>query len=1021
MLTTWALIPFIAFCTNLALCMYTLNLGLRHPVNRIFALLSGSLAWWALLTALYSVVVDPASYNLAVCLSAPVWIFIGPFILHFVLVVLRGRPLLREHPLFALVYLPGVPLLLLRWFTPLIFTVAAERAPWGLQQEPGALLIFYWLYIQLFMIATLGVLVRGVMRAPPGVERRRVLCLAAGTAIPFIGGTITNLILPLLGYHVYWSAVGLTTAGCALYALGIFRFRLLRPTLRGLSGQVLRNMSQPVFLTDQNGIILEANEAAQALAEQSSEGLIGMPVAEFFDHGSETWDELLAQRDAEGQVINIETTWTGLGGERVPVLLSFSTLCGPDGTVEGYLLLGVDYRDLKRAELALRQSEELYRTLFESPVQGIMVAGDTILQVNEKAAAMFRTTVEDLIGRPATDLWPETQADGRSSQEVAAERSVRIDAGEPQTFPWRNRRLDGTLMDCEVSSNRVTVGGQLLYQVAMRDVTEQQRLEQAVEHLHQGLAGVVGEAFFTALAEHLAEWLGVYWVQISEVADAEATQGRAVAVWRSGGPEEVYEFALAGTPCGCAVEQGFTLVPEGAAEVFPAASADHLREHAIQSYVGTPLRDRDGHVVGILCALDQAPLTIPPRLLEPVFALFAERAAAELCRLRAEAQERAHAEQLRDLQKMESVAMLAGGVAHDFNNILVGVLGHAALAREEVPADSPAQRSLEVIEDSAERAVGLTSQLLAYARGGKQNPVPVDLRSLVADLLDMLGAVLPKAVKVQCLLPEGFSSVLADPSQMQQVIMNLCTNAGEAMADGGGTLTVQLGDVAGPAHCPAQGDDGVEHQLLLTVQDTGCGMDPETARRIFEPFFSTKGFGRGLGLAAAQGIVVNHGGCLHCESEPGRGTTFRLYLPAHDAPVKVSEEAAPPAPTPTGSETILVADDELVVREFACDVLRDLGYHVMVAKNGDEALALYRTHRDEIDLVLLDMIMPGRDGLDTLEALRTVDPQVKAVLTSGYAAEQLPLMQNRAHATAFLKKPYRPRTLAAMVRDVLSV
>lgn len=1019
MLTYWILIPFIAFCSNLALVMYALHMGVRHPVNRIFAVVLGALAWWALCSSVYPLVLDVDSYNLAACIGAPAWIFIGPLLLHFVLVVVRDRPLLPDYPLYALVYLPGVPLLLLRWFTPLIFTVDPTPEVWGFQQVPGRLLFLYVGYLQIFQLVTLGILIRAIVRRGPGVVRRRFICVLVGSSIPVIGGTITNLILPLLGITVYWSAVGLTSAGAALFALGIFRYRMLSPTLRSLSGQVFRNMSQPVILADPEGVVLEANAAARALAEYSSQDLIGLQVAEIFSRGQADWDSLLARRDAEGQVVNAEVSWFGSNGEGVPVLVSLTTLRGHDHLVQGYLLLAVDYRELKQAELALRESETLYRTLYEGSVLGVVLIKDTVRQINRQAAAIMGVTPAEVIGCTPERFWAETQPDGRPSAEVGPE-IIRAAARTPQFYLWRCRRADGTLVDCEMSMHAVTVQGERMLQITMRDVTDQRWLEEAVQQLHHATANVVGTALFGAVAEHLALWLGVSWAQVGEIRPEDPDTVHVLAIWRDAELAAPYSYALAGAPCEKVVAAGFQYVASGLAAQYPGNA--NLTDQRIEGYVGLPLEDMAGRVIGVVCVFHEEPLQAPPPLVEAVFKLVAARVSAELLRLRAEMHEREHAEHLRELQRMESVALLAGGVAHDFNNILVGVLGHASLARETIPPENPALRSLAVIEESAERAVGLTTQLLAYARGGKQNPVPLDLRAAVADLLEMLSAVLPKGVKVQCLLPDGLPAVLADPSQMQQVVLNLCTNAGEAMADMGGTLTVRLALMEGAPHCPAPGEEvAALGQLVLTIADTGCGMDVETASHIFEPFFSTKGFGRGLGLAAAQGIVVNHGGCLHCDTQPGRGTTFRLYLPALDAPADTHDRATGGGLVgAAGTETILVADDEFVVREFTSDVLTSLGYHVIPVESGDEALAQYREHAEEIDLVVLDVVMPGRNGLETLGALRELDPAVKVVLTSGYAEDQLPGGQHPTDATPFLKKPYRPGTLAEVVRTALA-
>ena len=1019
MLTPWALIPFIAFVSNLALVMYVLRMGLRTPVNRFFAFLTGCLAWWALLSAVYPMMLDASSYLFLVRIGAPVWIFIGPMVLHFVLIVLRDRPLLPDYPAYWLAYLPGVPLLFLRWFTPLIFTNDPVWDQWGYQQRPGALLLAYWVYVQGFSLVAIALLARGAWRAAPGPPRRLLVALTVGTVIPTVGGATTNVLLPIMGINVYFSAVGLTSVMALFFAVAIFRYRMLQPTLSQSATEILRRMSQPVLMLGPDATILEANEAAQFLTEQVSDDLVGSPIRTLLAGGDATWDALLDARDDEGQVSNLEMGWLASHGKVVPMLVSLTTLTGRDGACEGYMLMGTDYRDTKRAELALRESEELYRTLYDSSVQGVMLGSTSILKANPEACRIMGVELRDVIGTNPSEYWPELQPDGRRSTEVAAEKFEAAMAGVPQMFDFQHQRKDGSRVDCEMTMQSVSIGGLRELQVTMRDVTEQRRLQGAIDHVHQGTARAVGEAYFTTLVQRLAEWLNAYWVQVSEIVDEDGPRVRALAVWRGGRHEPPAEYEIANTPCADVVTHGFSMVRSHLGEQYLGENAAPLRHEGIESYVGIPLRDSDGRVLGTLCVFDRAPLTLSRGQLETVFTLFAERASAELMRLRGAALDREQAEHLRELQKMESIALLAGGVAHDFNNILVGVLGHASLARELLPPDAPAQKSLAIIEQSAERAAGLTTQLLAYARGGKHHTEPVDMAELVTDLLQMLGAVLPKSVDVEFAVHGDLPAVMADSSQMQQVIMNLCTNAGEAMGADGGTLAVQLHTEAGDGTCAGCARERKGPQIVLTIADSGCGMAAETQAQIFEPFYSTKAFGRGLGLAAVQGVVLNHGGCLHVESAPGEGSTFRLYLPADGA----RAVAAPPPAVERaqgGSETILLAEDEELVRQFATDILERLGYRVLVAASGDEAVALYRAHQDEVDLALLDMIMPGRSGLETLRVLRGITPGLKAILTSGYTEDQLPDYGKSPRPDAFLKKPYRSRVLADLIRQVLA-
>jgi signal transduction histidine kinase/ActR/RegA family two-component response regulator len=386
---------------------------------------------------------------------------------------------------------------------------------------------------------------------------------------------------------------------------------------------------------------------------------------------------------------------------------------------------------------------------------------------------------------------------------------------------------------------------------------------------------------------------------------------------------------------------------------------------------------------------------------------------------------------LLESQRMESVGMLAGGIAHDFNNILMGILGYASLAKDTVGAGNDTFRMLSIIEQSAERAAALTSQLLAYARGGKLQTTPVGIELMITDMLNIIGSTIPKTIHIEREEQVRLPNVMADPSQIQQVIMNLCLNASEAIVERlrkqpssseRGTIRLKTG-VARLDESPA----GLVHAhdfhphgeyVFLRVEDDGCGMTHETAARIFEPFFTTKFTGRGLGLAAVHGIIRNHGGAIAVESEPGVGTAFTVYLPSTEEQL---EEHMPSAMVPlAGDETILIIDDEEVVRQLGVLTLANLGYKVLLATNGQEGLDVFHQHMDEISLVLLDLTMPGLDGAEVLAEISLLPRRVPVILTSGYDETSLSEISEGRYLSGFLQKPYTPEVLARAVREILN-
>jgi PAS domain S-box-containing protein len=376
-------------------------------------------------------------------------------------------------------------------------------------------------------------------------------------------------------------------------------------------------------------------------------------------------------------------------------------------------------------------------------------------------------------------------------------------------------------------------------------------------------------------------------------------------------------------------------------------------------------------------------------------------------------------EQCRQAQKMEAVGRLAGGVAHDFNNLLTVINGYSELLLAPLPKDDPGRPLLEQVHKAGVRAAELTRQLLAYGRKQILRPQVLDLGALVADLGAMLQRLIGEDVELT--LDPAPARVVADPGQLGQVVMNLTVNARDAMPTGGrlavGTRAVTLGP--GVAHDGA--DVRAGRYVLLTVSDTGCGMTPEVRQHIFEPFFTTKGVGEGtgLGLATVYGIVKQSGGHIAVESEPGRGTTFRIYLPAAPAGEDEGGPKSGERPCPRGSEVVLVVEDEPRLRELARDILRRSGYAVVTAGGEDQAVAEVRAAGGRVDLLLTDVVMPGASGRQVAERVRAEAPGARVLYMSGHTDAAVLRHGLEQGAVHFLQKPFTPAALARKVREVL--
>lgn len=376
--------------------------------------------------------------------------------------------------------------------------------------------------------------------------------------------------------------------------------------------------------------------------------------------------------------------------------------------------------------------------------------------------------------------------------------------------------------------------------------------------------------------------------------------------------------------------------------------------------------------------------------------------------------------QLQTAQRMEAVGTLAGGIAHDFNNALTGILGYGELLRARIADDPKALTDLDEISRAAERAATLTRQLLTFARRQVVEQVNLDLRDVVKDLMRFFAKVAGEQIEVKTFLDEDIPTIRADRGQIEQVLMNLIVNARDAMAGGGQLLVETVGVILEEEYTQEHQYMKKGRYALLVVSDTGIGMDQATRERAFEPFFTTKapGKGTGLGLSVVYGIVKRHNGSIHLYSEPGKGSTIKIYFPAIEAPpdVKIPVKTEP---IRGGSETILLAEDEESIRTLAGRILKDIGYTVLPACNGEDAIDLFRQHREKIALAVLDVVMPRMGGKEAFEVMRKENPGLKAIFMSGYSMNAIHEAFVIKPDTPFLGKPFVSTVLARKVREVL--
>ncbi len=536
-----------------------------------------------------------------------------------------------------------------------------------------------------------------------------------------------------------------------------------------------------------------------------------------------------------------------------------------------------------------------------------------------------------------------------------------------------------------------------------------------------GTATSVGDEFFATIVRELTEASGYSTGLVGELVGRDKI--RTLAVWSHGTLIDNFEYDVAGTPCANVVTQGTCFYPSSVCDRFPE---DYdLRDMGAESYLGTPIKDTGGTTHGLLALIGDAPHT-QSVVAESMLAIVAVRAGAELGRLRAERKSETAATQLRQAQKLESLGLLAGGIAHDFNNLLTVIIANAEVVSESAamiptnPAVDAVRHGIEEIMSAGVRGATMTKQLLAFSRTGGGGPTIINLGELIQSSQQLLVGFLPETIELKVAVDPETLNIVAERGQIDQVLMNLVLNARDAMPDGG-TLFIECRNVHldgrhAETHVGAQA--GMHVQLRVT--DTGTGIDPEIVDMIFDPLFTSKPEGTGLGLATVSAVVSRAGGHIILETSPQQGAVFTINLPATgqrcaadtDSPVNESHES--------GRGTILFCDDEPQIRHTMCQYLRQAGYFVIDAGDGQAGLEQAETFDQPIDLLISDVVMPNMGGPELAAKLRTRQPGIAVLLVSGHTGDQLDRSGLDLSTTSFLQKPFRPSELLRRAREVMN-
>ena len=730
--------------------------------------------------------------------------------------------------------------------------------------------------------------------------------------------------------------------------------------------------------TPENYVLLEVNRRYEEILGVRREAVVNRPATSAYGTQDPPYLKEFASVVETGTPLQFETYFP-------PMDKHFVISVAPMGE-DGFATIFFDNSEQKKTERAIQQANEglaqaeaHYRLMFNCVSDAVFIHDFGVdgfpshfTEVNENACRLLGYAREELLqmGPPDIDT-PEEHP------EIVA-RAQKVMAGGELIWEGRLVAKDGRRIPVEVNTHLVDLDGAPTIISCVRDISERKKNEESMRSLATAIEQATETIVITDL-DGTIQYCNPAFEKVTGYSKKEAI-GQNSRVLKSGKHSKDF------------YERMWATIMQG--KVWSGHLTNKRKDGSFyeESATITPIRDASGEISGFVAV---------------------KRDVTERLQLE---------NQLRQAQKLESIGRLAGGVAHDFNNLLTVINGYSGFLLKELKAGDPLRSYAEQITIAGERAASLTKQLLAFSRKQVIEPRVLDLNSIIRESSVLLRRLIGDDIVLETHLDSSLGQVMADPDQIHQVIMNLAVNARDAMPDGGAldieTLNVELGkdDSAAvhPGAIPGR-------YVLVTVTDSGHGMDETIRKQVFEPFFTTKGVGKGtgLGLSTVYGIIRQNGGWVDVWSEVGVGTTFKLYLPRIDA-CPVAERKGTIAVGAGGGETILVVEDESAVRSFAKAALRQHGYPVLGASDGDEALLVAKQFLGEIDLLVTDVVMPGLNGKELADHLRMLYPGLKVLFISGYTADVIAHRGVLDPGVAFLHKPFGQEELAQKVREVLA-
>lgn len=745
---------------------------------------------------------------------------------------------------------------------------------------------------------------------------------------------------------------------------------------------ILDNIFAFVGLLSPEGVLLDVNRAPLEMGGLRREDVIGklVPDTYWYSHSPEAQSRVRSaiDRAALGETVRYDEIIRAAGDKRICIDVVFSPLRDSDGRINNVVGSAVDITERIHIQNALIESDKQYRLLFDSsPLPMWVFDRKTLkfLEVNEAAVQHYGYSREEFLKMGILDIRPQEEAP-RLLQHL-----TELEPGLQASESWKHRKKDGSVIDVEITSHELAFQRRDAQLVVAHDVTEQLKAEEALRHSEEKFSktfratplpitiSVLADGRYLDINKAFSDIMGY---------DREDVIGRTafdLKIWADVNDRKRM------------IEQ---LRDTGRVDSFETQFMTRRGEKRVVQ-ISAEIMKLDGTDCVIAITND----ITDTRKLE---------------------------EQFRQAQKMEAVGRLAGGVAHDFNNILGVIIGYSDLSRERADPDSPVLKHIEQIKKAALRASGLTAQLLAFSRQQVLQPRVLNLNAVVNNLSSMLLRLVGEDVSLNFVPGEPIGNVKLDLGQIEQVLMNLVVNARDAMPRGGRiiieTLDVELDEAYAAEHLPASPGPYV----MLAVTDTGTGIEKEQISRIFEPFFTTKptGEGTGLGLSMVYGVVQQSGGSIWVYSEPGKGTTFKMYFPRVEGSAISLLEPKIEARAGSGTETILLVEDEEDLRELTADLLRSGGYKVLVAESGKAALEALKL-ADTVDLLLTDVIMSGMSGSDLAAHAKELRPEIKVLYMSGYTGNLIANYGVVDSQSALLQKPFTKQALLKRVRATLDV